>query len=210
MEWNFTGYSEIIFHFFHWYNQVRDGLPQRVGQETNESEYRDDKANHQWKLKGLGFWNYPEEGTVKPENFFFSNVPPPKQTYLPQAANYTSSDPVWWLVGFPDGSVVKNLPTNAGDVGSIPGSERSPAEVNVNLLQSSHLKNPMDWQAAVKRVTWEGHKESDTHTHKSEWQVTHTHAGHPHRTYTHSERQVTQRATEIFTASKQGSVLITA
>ena len=44
MEWNFTGYSEIRFH---WHNQVRDGLSQRVGQEINESEYRDDKANHQ-------------------------------------------------------------------------------------------------------------------------------------------------------------------
>ena len=28
--------------------------------------------------------------------------------------------------GFPGGSVVKNLPTNAGDMGSIPGSGRSP------------------------------------------------------------------------------------
>ena len=28
-------------------------------------------------------------------------------------------------MGFPGGSVVKNLPANAGDVGSIPGSGRS-------------------------------------------------------------------------------------
>ena len=36
---------------------------------------------------------------------------------------------------FPDGSVVKNPPTNAGDIGdagSIPGSERSPGEGNGN------------------------------------------------------------------------------
>ena len=30
--------------------------------------------------------------------------------------------------GFPGGSVVKNLPANAGDVGSSPGSGRSPGE----------------------------------------------------------------------------------
>ena len=31
-------------------------------------------------------------------------------------------------VGFPYGSVVQNLPANAGDVGLIPGSGRSPGE----------------------------------------------------------------------------------
>ena len=36
---------------------------------------------------------------------------------------------------FPGGSVVKNPPANAGDVGSIPGSERSPGEGNGNPLQ---------------------------------------------------------------------------
>ena len=49
--------------------------------------------------------------------------------------------------GFPDGSVVKNLPANAGDtreVGSIPGSGRSPGGGNVNLLQYSCLENSMD------------------------------------------------------------------
>ena len=46
--------------------------------------------------------------------------------------------------GFPGGSVVKNLPSNAGDAGSIPGSGRSPGEGNSNLLQYSWLGNPMD------------------------------------------------------------------
>ena len=32
---------------------------------------------------------------------------------------------------------------NAGDLGSIPGSERSPREGNSNLLQYSCLENPM-------------------------------------------------------------------
>ena len=35
-------------------------------------------------------------------------------------------------MGFPGGSVLKNLPTNAGYVGSIPASERSPGEGNGN------------------------------------------------------------------------------
>ena len=53
-------------------------------------------------------------------------------------------------LGFPGGSVVKNLPANAGDAGSIPGSGRSPGEGNGNPLQSSYLENSMDrgaWQA---------------------------------------------------------------
>ena len=48
---------------------------------------------------------------------------------------------------FPGGSVVKNSPANAGDtgdVGSIPGSRRSPGEGNGNPLQYSCLENPMD------------------------------------------------------------------
>ena len=48
--------------------------------------------------------------------------------------------------------MVKNLPANAGKVGSIPGSRRSPGEGNGSVLQCSCLGNPMDrgaWQAAV-------------------------------------------------------------
>ena len=44
---------------------------------------------------------------------------------------------------FPGGSVVKNPPANAGDVGLIPESERSPGEGNGNPLQYSCLGNPM-------------------------------------------------------------------
>ena len=55
--------------------------------------------------------------------------------------------------------VVKNLPSNAGDVrdmGSIPGLGRSPGGGNGNPLQYSCLENPMDrgaWRATVYRVT---------------------------------------------------------
>ena len=40
--------------------------------------------------------------------------------------------------------MVKNLTANAGDVGSIPGSGRSPGEGNGKLLQYSCLENPMN------------------------------------------------------------------
>ena len=43
--------------------------------------------------------------------------------------------------------MVKNLPANAGDirdVGSIPGSGKSPGVGNVNPLQYSSLENPTD------------------------------------------------------------------
>ena len=39
--------------------------------------------------------------------------------------------------------LVKNLTANAGDVGSIPGSGRSPGEMNDNPLQYSCLGNPI-------------------------------------------------------------------
>ena len=48
---------------------------------------------------------------------------------------------------FPGGSVVKNLPANAGDtgdMGSIPGSGRSPRGGNDNSLQYSCRDNSMD------------------------------------------------------------------
>ena len=48
------------------------------------------------------------------------------------------------VMGFPGGSVEKNLPANAGDMGSILGLGRSPGEGNGNPLQHSSLENPMD------------------------------------------------------------------
>ena len=48
------------------------------------------------------------------------------------------------LTGFPGGSTVKNPSAKAGEVGSIPGLERSPGEGNGNPLQYPCLENPMD------------------------------------------------------------------
>ena len=47
-------------------------------------------------------------------------------------------------MGFPGGSEVTASARNAGDLGSIPGSGKSPGEGNGNPLQYSCLENPMD------------------------------------------------------------------
>ena len=65
------------------------------------------------------------------------------------------------ILVLPGGSLVKNLPANRGDAGSIPGSRRYPGEGNGNSLQYSCLEYSMDrraWWATVHRVG----KNSDT------------------------------------------------
>ena len=60
------------------------------------------------------------------------------------------------LLGFPGGSESKESACNAGDLGSMPGSGRSPGEGNGYPFQYSCLENPMDrgtWQATVHGVT---------------------------------------------------------
>ena len=54
--------------------------------------------------------------------------------------------------------MVKNLPANAGDTGSVPGSGRFPGEGNGSAQQYSYLENPMDreaWRAVVHGVAKE-------------------------------------------------------
>ena len=75
---------------------------------------------------------------------------------------------------FPDGSAGKESACNEGDtedIGSIPGSRRSPEGGHGNPLQYSCLDNPTDkgaWRAAVQRVTKSRTRLSDysvyTHT----------------------------------------------
>ena len=53
-------------------------------------------------------------------------------------------------MGFSGGSVVKNLPANAGNTSSIARSGGSSGEGNGNPLQNFAMENPMDkgvWQA---------------------------------------------------------------
>ena len=58
-------------------------------------------------------------------------------------------------MGFPGGSVVKNLYANAGDMGLISGLGRSSGKGSGNPFQYSCLGNPMDrgaWRATVHGV----------------------------------------------------------
>ena len=61
-------------------------------------------------------------------------------------------------MGFPDGTMVKNLPADTGDArdaGLISGSEISPGEGNGNPFHYSCLENSMyrgAWQATVHGV----------------------------------------------------------
>ena len=58
-------------------------------------------------------------------------------------------------MGFPGDSNSKESVYKTGDLGSIPGSGKSPGEGNGNPLQYSYLENPMDrgaWWATDYRV----------------------------------------------------------
>ena len=61
---------------------------------------------------------------------------------------------------FPGGSVVKNLPANAGDIGSSPGLGRFPGGGNGNLLQYSCLGDPIN--RGARQATVHGFEESRT------------------------------------------------
>ena len=55
-------------------------------------------------------------------------------------------------MGFPGGSLIKNMSANTGDMGLIPESGRSPGEGKGYPLQYSCPENPMDcgaWWATV-------------------------------------------------------------
>ena len=67
-------------------------------------------------------------------------------------------------MGFPGGSDDKKSACNARDLGSIPGSGRSPGEGTGNPLQYSYLENSMDrgaWRAIVHGVAKSQIKLSD-------------------------------------------------
>ena len=61
---------------------------------------------------------------------------------------------------FPGGSAVKNLPANAGDVGSIPGLGRSPGGGNGNPTPVFLPGESHGQRSLVGYSPW-GHKESD-------------------------------------------------
>ena len=98
----------------------------------------------------FGLWASTAKGTVSI---------PGRGTKTPHAARCSQKN-----LAFLGGLVIKNLPANAGDAGDmglISGSGRSPGQGNGNLIQYSCLKNLMDretQQAIVnevaKRQTW--------------------------------------------------------
>ena len=73
-------------------------------------------------------------------------------TYLESFSSLRNVQTTWSLQGLPGGSDGKESTCNAGDLGLIPRSVRSPGEGNDNPLRYPCLENPMDrgaWQAAV-------------------------------------------------------------
>ena len=96
-------------------------------------------------------------GVILPSAALWSSLPSRQpQSYLNTpvhpGTNVTQSTPLSSIAFFfffltkvtPGGSLVKNLPANAGNAGLIPGSGRSPGEGNGNPLQYSCLGNPVD------------------------------------------------------------------
>ena len=77
-----------------------------------------------------------------------SRDPEPYAGLLPVTKNDSASERTEYIWGFPDGAVGKESTHKAGDLGSIPGSGRSPGGRNSNPLQYSCLENPMG------RGTW--------------------------------------------------------
>ena len=83
---------------------------------------------------------------------------------------------VWWtiewLLGFPGGSVVKYPPASAGDAGDmglIPGMERSPEGGNGNPLQYSCLGNPHGRRSLVSYTV---HGVTKSQTRLKDWAQT--------------------------------------
>ena len=84
-------------------------------------------------------------------------------------------------LGAHGGPAVRNPPANAGDVDSIPGSERSPGEGNGNLGQDSCLGTPMDRGACrdtvhgvVKESTQQLNNNTPPHSWKTRALISHS------------------------------------
>ena len=94
------------------------------------------------------------------KKFFFNNIDlAPIMSQMNRTGKFIS-----------DSSVEKDLPTSAGDVGSIPGSGRCPGEGNGNPLQNSCLGNPMDGRSLA------GYNPCGHKSHYTTWQLNHYHA----------------------------------
>ena len=101
-----------------------------------------------------------------PSSFNLVSFPPLKYLMLILGSEVRFSiggflrDGILVFKGFPGGAEVKASACSMGDLGSIPGSGRSPGEGNGNPLQYSCLENPMDggaWWATVHGSQRVGH-----------------------------------------------------
>ena len=117
-------------------------------------------------LPTLRWWNWMQinwnKGAVSHLQVITQAGPSPRKLPSPEVTPLPSHS----LLLLETGSVCLHLAggkehaCQAGDVGSITGSGRSPGEGNGNLLQYSCLENPMDWGAW--RATVHGVPESQT------------------------------------------------
>ena len=98
-------------------------------------------------------WELPQPATAWPQ---WALIFLAQESQLhPSALAPSLNMPPLLLAHFPGGSEVKASACNAGDLGSIPGSGRSPGEGTGNPLQYSCLENPIDgeaWWATVHGV----------------------------------------------------------
>ena len=143
-------------------------------------------SSNQWHWQDIFYCNYRDQafllsGYTRSGNeasplsfiFFPTYFCPPLSPVLSKTITGPAKAIVLW--GVPmldcvcvDGSMVKNPPANAGDMGLIPGWGRSPGEGNGNPLQYSCLGNPMD-----KGAWWAiDHGLAKSRTRLSDWTKT--------------------------------------
>ena len=135
--------------YFSWSNLPSLSFP--YGSAGKKSAYI---AGHQGSIPGFG--RCPGEGKGYPLQYSCLENPCAEETVKKSCLGKKLE--VNLCQGIPGGSDGKESACNSGDLGSIPGSGRSPGEGKGYPLQYSCLENPMDrgaWWATV-------HKESDT------------------------------------------------
>ena len=83
-----------------------------------------------------------------------------KRNFIGYSRVSVSWDPATKSRGFPGSLVVQNPPANAGDLGLIPGTRRSPGEGNDNPFQYSCLGKSHGQRSPVGYSPWGCYKES--------------------------------------------------
>ena len=109
----------------------------------------DHKAKFQEQLKDL--WLPGDEGLNNQSTEDFQGSENSLDILMMNVSHGTFSET---HVGCPGGLDGKESACKAGDLGSIPGSGRSPKE-NGNPFQYSCLKNPMDRAGGLQSMGWQ-------------------------------------------------------